>query len=117
MTQKSQIIILVLLFFLLITVINAVRKRTIELKYALAWFFGDIALMLIVLFPKILNILSNLLGIYSPVNMIFFLGFLFSLMLILILTITLSRVTARIRRLAQIEAIEMWDLVNESEDK
>ena len=47
-----------------------------------------------------------MLGIYSPVNMIFFLGFVLSLVIIFTLTVALSRVTARVRKLAQMIALQ-----------
>ena len=50
--------------------------------------------------------LANVLGIYSPVNMIFFLGFVLSLVIIFTLTVALSRVTARVRKLAQMIALQ-----------
>ena len=50
--------------------------------------------------------LANALGIYSPVNMIFFLGFVLSLVIIFTLTVALSRVTARVRKLAQMIALQ-----------
>lgn len=50
--------------------------------------------------------LANVLGIYSPVNMIFFLGFVLSLIIIFTLTVALSRVTARVRKLAQMIALQ-----------
>ena len=45
-------------------------------------------------------------GIYSPVNMIFFMGFVLSLVIIFTLTVALSRVTARVRKLAQMIALQ-----------
>ena len=48
-----------------------------------------------------MNVLDRMLGIQSPVNMIFFLGFLFSLMIIFSLTVTISRITAKVRKMAQ----------------
>ena len=48
-------------------------------------------------------------GIYSPVNMIFFMGFVLSLVIIFTLTVALSRVTARVRKLAQMIALHDED--------
>ena len=50
--------------------------------------------------------LATALGIFSPVNMIFFLGFVLSLVIIFTLTVALSRVTARVRKLAQMIALQ-----------
>ena len=48
---------------------------------------------------------SGFLGIDAPVNMIFFLGFCFSLVIIYILTVSLSRMSTKMRRLTQIIAL------------
>lgn len=45
--------------------------------------------------------MAHKLGIASPVNMLFFFGFCFSLMIIFVLTISISRMSIRIKQLAQ----------------
>lgn len=40
-------------------------------------------------------------GIADPVNMLFFLGFCFSLMIIFVLTVAVSRMSIRIKQMAQ----------------
>ena len=105
MTLQIQIILIIciILFFLLI--LNMVRRRELELKYALSWFIMEAALVILVCIPDTMTKLAELLGIYSPVNMVFFLGFVFSLIIIFVLTVTLSRLSSRLRRLAQIVAM------------
>ena len=57
------------------------------------------------LFPVLLTKLSMALGVWAPVNMIFFLGFCFSLLIIFTLTVMLSRMAERVRKLAQAVAM------------
>lgn len=106
MSFKAQCILGIILLFVLALIINMVRKRKLELKYVLAWMICDIALLILVFVPGLMTWLAEILGIYSPVNMVFFLGFVFSLLIIFSLTVALSRVTAKVRRLAQILALE-----------
>lgn len=106
MTIKVRIILGAVLILVLGVIINMVRKRELELKYVLGWMVCDLALLLFTIFPGLMIGLSNFLGIYSPVNMIFFLGFVFSLIIIFSLTVALSRVTARVRRLSQAIALD-----------
>lgn len=106
MTLKIQILLIILLVAVLIAILHMVKKRVLELKYVLAWILCDIALMFFVLFPDSMNTLSAFLGIYSPVNMIFFLGFLFAMAIIFSMTVALSRVTSRVRKLAQRMALD-----------
>lgn len=115
MTLRVQIIIAIALLIALAVILDMVRKRSLELKYVLGWILCDIGLLLFDLFPNLISRLSRFLGIYSPVNMIFFLGFLFSLVIIFSLTVALSRVTLRVRKLAQKMALEM-ERIPDSDD-
>lgn len=101
MSLRMRIILLVLLAIGLAVVINMVRKRVLELKYVLVWLFSDIILVFFVLFPGLIKKITGLLGIYSQMNMIFFLGFLLSLVIIFTLTVTISKETANVRRMSQ----------------
>lgn len=109
MTIKARIFLGAVLILALIMIINMLRKRILELKYVLGWLLCDIVLLIFTMFPGIMVIFSEFFGIYLPVNMIFFLGFLFSLIIIFSLTVALSRVTARVRRLAQIVALNEFE--------
>lgn len=116
MTLKIQITIGIGLFLALIMIINMIRKKSLELKYALSWIFLVIALIILTFLPHLLESMARLLGIASPVNMIFFLGFCFSLIIIFTLTVALSRMSARVRKLAQSIALNE-DKMNKDEKK
>lgn len=105
MSLKMRILIAIILVTCLIIIVNMIRKRSLELKYTLLWIFCDIALLIIDFFPFTMRKLADFLGIISPANMMFFLGFLFALMLIFSLTVSLSRETVRVRKLAQMVAL------------
>ncbi|MBP3873280.1 MAG: DUF2304 domain-containing protein [Lachnospiraceae bacterium] len=106
---KARILIVAGLLLLLAVIINMVRKRRLELKYVLAWLLADLALIFFTIFPQTMMGLAQLLGIYSPVNMIFFLGFVFLAMIIFSLTVALSHATANQRRLAQSAALREYE--------
>lgn len=105
MTTKFQVILIVGIALILLLILNMIRKRKLELKYSLVWLIVMIMLLVIACVPETLTKIANSLGVYSPVNMIFFLGFVFSLIIIFVMTVTVSRLSARIRRLAQILAM------------
>ena len=71
MTLKAQILICIVLVIALLAIVNMVRKRSLELKYVLVWIGCDLILFIFTLFPNLMQKLANVLGIYSPVNMIF----------------------------------------------
>lgn len=101
MTVKAQILIVVILLIALGALIYIVKKRALELKYVLLWLACDIILLIFAIFPQLMDVFSGIFGIMSPVNMLFFFGFVFSLMIIFSLTVALSRVTGNVRRMAQ----------------
>lgn len=106
---KARILIIAALLVLLALILNMVRKRRLELKYVLAWLLADLALIVFAAFPQLMMGLASMLGIYSPVNMIFFLGFVFLGIIIFSLTVALSRATANQRRLAQSVALREYE--------
>lgn len=101
MTLKIRIAIIIVLLIGLIAIINLIKKRSLELKYALTWLFLGAGLLLVVLVPGLLNWLTEVLGIYNPMNMVFFLGFLFSIVVIFSLTMSISNNSNRVRKMAQ----------------
>ena len=105
MTLKLQIVIAIAILAILAVLVNMIRKRSLELKYALVWMMVLAALLIFDCAPVLLNIVSNFLGIYAPVNMIFFLVFCFSLLIIFSLTVALSRLSNSVRTLDQMVAL------------
>ena len=101
MTVKLQITILLALVVALAAIVNMIRRKSLELKYALSWLFALAAVAIFAAFPRAMVVMARFLGIDAPVNMIFFLGFCFSLMIIFVLTVAVSRASIRIKELAQ----------------
>ena len=101
MNKVFQIILILgsTLSFLLI--LNMVRKKSLELKYALTWLITSFSFIVLALFPKIINFVSILLHIKEEVNALFLLILFFMLIIIYTLTIALSRSTNKITTLAQ----------------
>ena len=105
MTVKLQIVIAAAILVVFAVLINMIRRKSLELKYALSWMLVLTALFVFACAPWLLNVVSEFLGIYAPVNMIFFLGFCFSLLIIFTLTVALSRLSNSVRTLVQIVAL------------
>jgi len=105
MTVKLQVVIGIALLLVFAILVNMIRRRSLELKYALSWMAVLCALLGFVCAPGLLIVVSDFLGIYAPVNMIFFLGFCFSLVIIFSLTVALSRMSNSIRTLDQMVAL------------
>lgn len=101
MTIRVRVAIVLVLVLGLIVIVNLIRKRSLELKYALTWLLLGLGMLIAVLVPGLIDCISAALGIYNPMNMVFFLGFLFSIIVIFALTMSMSRNSNRVRKMAQ----------------
>lgn len=101
MTIKIRIIIAALLVLAFIYVVRSVVKKKIDVKYALPWLGMLIVLVIFDCIPGLLDSLTKLVGIASPVNMLFFMGFCFALMIIFYLTAMIYSVSCRLRKVSQ----------------
>jgi hypothetical protein len=108
---KIQIILAIGSLLFTITVINLIRKESLDLKYSLLWLFSGICLILLAINHQVLSYLASLLDIVVPVNLLFLVGNLFLIAIVFSLTVALSRNSRRIRNLTQ----ELALLKNETE--
>lgn len=100
---RMLLLIAVLLYILLIGVL--MKKGRMSLKYSLVWFASGIVLLFCALFPQVIRFFTNLMGIYSETNAVFFIGVCFLLIIILSLTSIASGQSDRIRTLTQTQAM------------
>lgn len=101
MEVKLQIIIALVVVIGILYIVSLIRRNRLELKYALSWLIIAVLVLVLDGFPGLMENLTELLGIASPVNMMFFLGFLFSLVIILTLTVAVSIAAGSVKRLNQ----------------
>lgn len=101
MNIKIQMIVAGFIILALVYIVNMIRKKNLELRYALAWICVGIGVLVLDIFPGLMEVISKMLGIADPVNMLFFLGFCFSLIIIFVLTVAISRMSIRMKQLAQ----------------
>ncbi|MBQ3544493.1 MAG: DUF2304 domain-containing protein [Lachnospiraceae bacterium] len=101
MSLRLQILIIIIVILGLLYILNLIRKNKLDLKYALSWLIVGVFVIILALLPKTIGTISNFLGIADPMNMIFFLGFIFVLIIVLSLTVALSIVSNSAKRLNQ----------------
>ena len=97
MNIRIQIIVGIIVLLALGVIINMIRQKKLELRYALSWLGVGVAILILDCFPQLITWLSRKVGIASPVNMLFFFGFCFSLMIIFVLTVAISRMSIGLR--------------------
>ena len=88
-----------------VAVIDLMRRRLLLEQYSLFWLGMGLVIFLLSVFPGVLNSVAVVLGIFYAPSLLFFVGFLFMLLTMLQLTVTLSRLTTRSVRLVQEVAI------------
>ena len=101
MTLRLQIIIGVILILSLLAIGGAVRAKRLEFRLSLPWLLLLVVLLLMDVFPGIVDWLAKMLGIELPINMLTFCGLGFSLVLIFSLTTSISRLNERQKKLVQ----------------
>ncbi len=99
--DKFRIILILVLIITVVIIITKIRRNKLDLRYTIPWIVLVAGLMGMTLFPRLLDWLSETLGIYSPVNMLFFMGVAFSLVIIFSLTMAISKMADEIKCLAQ----------------
>lgn len=105
MTTLFRVILLVGVFCYLLLIIWLMKKGRLSLKYTLIWFLSGIVMLICTIFPQLVGRITRLIGIYSEVNAVFFIGVCFLLLIILFLTSVASGLSERVRTLTQTQAM------------
>ena len=100
--QGAMLIAIAVYFFLLILLL---KKKRLLLKYSLLWLFAGFVMLILAVFPSVLEWISQVLGIYSPVNALFSILLFCMIILLVSLTSIVSSQNEKIKRLIQKEAI------------
>ena len=108
MSIRIKCVIIAVLILGLLKILGLIKKNKLELKYALSWLFLELGILIITLIPNLLNVISKVLGIYNEINMLSFLGFVFIILVIFSLTMSLSRNSERVRKMAQEIALNSY---------
>lgn len=101
MSVRTQIVVAAVVILALIGLTSMVKKNKIEMKYALIWYLLVAVILVFDLFPNLLGSLAAFMGVDLAVNMLFFLGFCFALVIIFVLTVWVSKLSVKVKRLTQ----------------
>ena len=81
------------------------QKGKIQTQYALVWLLSAVVLLVVAVFPQIIYCLSDLVGIELSTNFIFFIAAIFAILILLSLTVIVSKFTERLKRITQTQAL------------
>lgn len=90
---------------LLLTVLELVRRRRLLERYALLWLAVGLALVVLGAWRGLLTTLAKALGIYDPTNALFAAGVALLLLIVLSLSVVVSRLSDQTKVLAQRAAL------------
>lgn len=110
MSLRLQVGIIFAMLVVAGSIVHFLRRKSIDFRYALAWLFVDIIIIIMALFPHAMIWLSGILGVASPVNMVLFVGLCLALVVIFTLSMSVSRLADKVRKLSQEIAIIRKDM-------
>jgi hypothetical protein len=94
-------------------IIEAVRRRKLREEYSILWIVTASVILLLALIQPALNLLARTLGIATPVNALFLVGFVFTTLILLHFSTVISRLARENRDLAQRYALLVHRLEQE----
>ena len=97
--------ILIAIAFYYVMLVTLLRKKKLALRYTLLWMLSGLVMLLVTIFPQILEGLTRLLGIQLLSNALFAILFFCVLMILISLSSIISKQNEYIKRLVQKTAL------------
>lgn len=114
--MSVNIFFLILTLCLVFMVLAQVRNQNMKEKYAALWLIVSAIIVVLTIFPKLLDWLAELVGIETPVNLLFLLAIIMLIGVCMHLTQQLSKMADETRILAEEVAI-MRAVQNQPDNK
>lgn len=114
--MTPQILSLILSVVFLIIVLLLLRSYVLPEKYAIIWLLAAVASIILSAIPGILENVAAFFGVVQPVSLLFLAAFFVILVLLMQVTLELSRARDELRRFVQQQAIETEEARTRSED-
>jgi hypothetical protein len=105
MPLRIKIVALVVSVGLLLFIVELVRRRKLREEYSQLWFATAALVLVLVIWFDLLKWISHIIGAVSHVSTIFFLAFLFLVLISLNFSVVISKLTDRVKDLAQQQAL------------
>lgn len=120
MTLIFRFTIIAFCVFFAIYAVRLIASGRLQLKYSLLWFVFVVFTLVCAIYPEPIFALSSFLGFQKASNFVLFIGLLFTLAIVLSLTLVVSKQTRYITDLVQENSIlrhEIESIVNADEEK
>lgn len=119
-SRTLQIAMLSAIMCYYVILVYLLKKKSLILKYTLLWIFAGFLMLVLVLFPQLLHIFANAVGIYDDTNALFAVIFFCVIVILMSLTAIVSKMGERIKQLAQYAALlekRLRDMEEEDRNK
>jgi len=101
MPLRNQIVALVVGIGMLLLIIELVRRRRLLEEYSWLWLMTGSGILILALWFNLLKWITHLVGAVTPSSTIFLFAFLFLILISLHFSVVISRLTKRVKDLAQ----------------
>jgi|SRR5271157_6300927 len=105
MSLRGQIFIIAISLFLVLYVLDALRKRKINEEYCLWWIFIMVATDLLVLNQYLLTKITHLIGALVPISTLTLFALVLMLMILIYFSMKISVLTNQVKELIQAYAL------------
>ena len=105
MTARLQLYMILGAVILLAVIFGLLKRGLMSVKYSLLWLLLAVCLVIAAAVPYTVFVLRDLLDIQMPVNLIFLLMFCFVLVVLLSLSVAITQLAEKCKRLTQANAI------------
>ena len=116
MSLKLQITLIICIAFFFIAIICLLRKNALSLRYSILWIVMGLVLLIVGIFPEIIDKVTAFIGVYDVTNGLFALALFFVLCMLLSITSIVSRLAEKNKELTQANAL-LEKRVRELENK
>ena len=112
---RLRVLLLIAVCIYFIMVFCLLRRKTLNLKYTLLWLASGSVMLILALFPQLLQSFASLVGIYDPMNALFSLIIFCIIIILMSLTAIVSKFNRKTKTLIQALAL-LEKRVRDSED-
>lgn len=104
-SKTLQVAMLLAIGVYFLFLFQLLKRKRLNLKYTLLWILSGAIMLILALFPRILNLFAVLVGIYEPTNALFAIMFFCIIIILMSLTAIVSKLNEQVKRLAQALAL------------
>ena len=105
MTAHFQFLMILGAVILLLIIFVLLKKGKMTVKYSLLWLGLAVVLVIFAICPYVVYVLRDLLDVEMPVNLVFMLMFCFVLVVLISLSMAVSQLAEKCKRLTQENAL------------